>query len=41
MHSSSRVEVLDGLSAGELVLVDGQYALPDGTPIEAVQSANE
>jgi multidrug efflux pump subunit AcrA (membrane-fusion protein) len=41
MRSSSRVEVRDGLRAGELVLVDGQYALPDGTPIEAVQSSNE
>lgn len=41
MRSSSRLEVLDGLSAGELVLVDGQYGLPDGTPIEAVQSPNE
>jgi membrane fusion protein (multidrug efflux system) len=41
MRSPSGVEVLGGLSNGELVLVDGQYALPDGTPIEAVQSPNE
>ena len=41
MRSSSRIEVLDGLGAGDLILVDGQYALPDGTPIEAVQSPNE
>jgi membrane fusion protein (multidrug efflux system) len=41
MRSSSHLEVLDGLSTGELVLVDGQYALPDGTPIEAVPSPNE
>jgi multidrug efflux pump subunit AcrA (membrane-fusion protein) len=41
MRSTSRVEVLNGLSEGDLVLTEGQYGLPDGTPIEAVQGAGE
>ena len=41
MRSQSRVEVLDGLREGELVLAEGQYALPDGTLIEAVQGPGE
>lgn len=41
MRSPSRVEVLNGLGVGDVVLTEGQYALPDGTPIEAVQGASE
>ena len=41
MRSASRVEVLNGLSEGDLVLTEGQYALPDNTPIETVQDAGE
>ena len=41
VRSQSRVEVLDGLSEGDLVLAEGQYALPDGAPIEAVQGHSE
>jgi membrane fusion protein (multidrug efflux system) len=41
IRSPSRVEVVDGLGEGDLVLADGQYALPDGTPIEAVQGPGE
>jgi RND family efflux transporter MFP subunit len=41
LRAASRVEVLNGLSAGELVLTEGQYALPDGTPIDAVQGTGE
>jgi membrane fusion protein (multidrug efflux system) len=41
MRSQSRVEVLDGLNQGELVLAEGQYGLPDGTPIETMQGASE
>jgi hypothetical protein len=35
LRAPNEVEVTDGLAAGELVLTAGQYALPDGTPIEA------
>lgn len=41
IRSQSRVEVVNGLSEGEQVLADGQYALPDGTPIEAAQGPSE
>jgi multidrug efflux pump subunit AcrA (membrane-fusion protein) len=41
MQSPAHIEVLHGLSDGELVLAEGQYALPDGTPVEAVQGASE
>jgi multidrug efflux pump subunit AcrA (membrane-fusion protein) len=41
IRSPSRVEVVNGLSEGDLVLAEGQYALPDGTRIEAVQGPSE
>lgn len=41
MRSPSRVEVLNGLSEGDLVLAEGQYALPDGTPIDVVRDPGE
>jgi len=41
IRSASRVEVVNGLSEGDQVLADGQYALPDGTRIEAVQGPSE
>jgi multidrug efflux pump subunit AcrA (membrane-fusion protein) len=37
LRSRSDVEVLAGLRAGELVIVEGQYALPDRAAIEAVE----
>jgi HlyD family secretion protein len=36
LHTQNDVEVIDGLAAGEVVLADGQYAVPDGTPIQPV-----
>jgi len=41
IRSASRVEVISGLSEGEQVLAEGQYALPDGTRIEAEQGSSE
>ncbi len=41
IRSASRVEVVSGLGEGEMVLADGQYALPDGAPIEAVQGSSQ
>jgi hypothetical protein len=41
IRSAARVEVVNGLSEGDQVLADGQYALPDGTRIEAVQGSVE
>jgi multidrug efflux pump subunit AcrA (membrane-fusion protein) len=34
LRTVSDIEITQGLTDGELVLADGQYALPDGTPIE-------
>jgi multidrug efflux pump subunit AcrA (membrane-fusion protein) len=39
MRSASEIEVRAGLAEAERVLVDGQYALPDGTPIEPLDAA--
>jgi len=33
LKTPEAIEVLDGLAEGEIVLVDGHYALPDGAPI--------
>jgi HlyD family secretion protein len=34
LHTRDEVEITDGLAAGEMVLADGQYSLPDGTLIQ-------
>ena len=39
LRAAEDIEVLDGLAAGELVLVAGHYGLPDGTAV-AAQSAD-
>jgi multidrug efflux pump subunit AcrA (membrane-fusion protein) len=36
LRNDSEVEVISGLAPGDRVLVNGQYALPDGAAIEAV-----
>ncbi len=36
LRTPTDVEVTDGLAAGEAVLVEGQYSLPDGTAIQPV-----
>jgi membrane fusion protein, multidrug efflux system len=41
LRTTSDVEVTQGLADGDLVLTDGQYALPDDTPIEARSVAGE
>ena len=33
LRNQHEVEVIDGLNDGDVVLVDGQYALPDDTAI--------
>jgi multidrug efflux pump subunit AcrA (membrane-fusion protein) len=39
LRSTTEVEVTSGVAAGDLVLTDGQYSLPDGTEIQATQTA--
>jgi membrane fusion protein (multidrug efflux system) len=41
LRTTSDVEVTQGLADGDLVLIDGQYALPDDTPIEARSVAGD
>jgi membrane fusion protein (multidrug efflux system) len=41
LRSQTDVEIVDGLAAGDHVLVEGQYSLPDGTLIHPVQAAAE
>ncbi len=37
MRSGEFIEILDGLSAGEEIVVSGQHRLTDGTPVERVE----
>lgn len=39
LRTQTDIEVTAGLAEGDTVLVEGQYALPDGTAIEPVQAA--
>lgn len=41
LRAADDIEVTDGVRAGELVLVTGQYALPDGTRIRPVRGTSE
>ncbi len=34
IKSGDKVEITEGLSGGETVVVEGNYALPDGTKVE-------
>ena len=33
IHTTDRVQILEGLSGGEQVVIDGNYGLPDGTKV--------
>ncbi|HMG34676.1 MAG TPA: efflux RND transporter periplasmic adaptor subunit [Blastocatellia bacterium] len=41
IKESNRVQVLSGLAEGETLVVEGNYALPDGTKVESSEAANE
>jgi hypothetical protein len=41
LETQTTVEAVDGISAGELLVVQGGYALPDGAPVEPAAEAPE
>jgi predicted acylesterase/phospholipase RssA len=36
LEERGRIEILSGLSAGEMIAASGAYGLPDGTTVEAL-----
>jgi multidrug efflux pump subunit AcrA (membrane-fusion protein) len=37
IHQGDNVEITDGLNGGESVIVEGNYALPDGSKVEIAE----
>jgi RND family efflux transporter MFP subunit len=37
IKSGDKIQILEGLSGGETVVVEGNYALPDGTKVEVAK----
>jgi multidrug efflux pump subunit AcrA (membrane-fusion protein) len=34
IRTTDKIEITDGLQGGETVVIEGNYALPDGTKVE-------
>jgi hypothetical protein len=34
IRTSDKIEIIEGLQGGETVVIEGNYALPDGTKVE-------
>ena len=41
IRTSELVEITEGLQGGETVVIEGNYALPDGTKVEASEGDEE
>src|SRR5215217_7786817 len=41
IRTEDKVEIVEGLKGGETVVVEGNYALPDGTKVEPQMNADE
>ena len=41
IRTSDKIEIVDGLKGGETVVVEGNYALPDGTKVEPQMNADD
>jgi len=41
VRTSERMEITSGLKGGETIVVEGNYALPDGTKVEVTESEKE
>lgn len=41
IHTPDEIEIVEGLQGGETVVVEGNYALPDGTKVEPVPTEPE
>jgi hypothetical protein len=38
IHTKDKMEITSGLQGGETIVVEGNYALPDGTKVEATEA---
>ena len=34
IRAADKIEIVEGLSAGDIVVIEGNFALPDGTKVE-------
>ena len=41
IRTPEKVEIVEGIKDGETVVVEGNYALPDGTKVEPQTSTDE
>src|SRR5215217_9374196 len=41
IRTEDKVEIVEGLKGGETVVVEGNYALPDGTKVEPQTNADQ
>lgn len=41
IRTSERVEITEGLQGGETIVIEGNYALPDGTKVEVAQDEED
>jgi len=41
IRTTDKIEIVDGLKGGETVVVEGNYALPDGTKVEPQMNADD
>jgi hypothetical protein len=39
IRTAEKIEIVSGLLGGETVVIEGNYALPDGTKVEVAQEA--
>jgi multidrug efflux pump subunit AcrA (membrane-fusion protein) len=41
IRTPDKIEIVEGLQGGETVVVEGNYALPDGTKVEPQENADD
>ena len=41
IRTPDKIEIVEGLKGGETVVVEGNYALPDGTKVEPQENADD
>jgi multidrug efflux pump subunit AcrA (membrane-fusion protein) len=41
IRTADKIEIVEGLQGGETVVIEGNYALPDGTKVEVAKDEEE
>ena len=41
IHTSDKIEITSGLQGGETVVIEGNFALGDGTKVEVAEDKND